>query len=115
MRPGRPLWQVSQAIQRCAEAEGFHVVRDFVGHGIGRRMHEPPSVTNFVSRRSEAGRLTMRPGLVIAPEPMVNVGTGDVRLKPDGWTVISKDHSLSAHFENTIAVTEDGPRVLTAL
>ncbi len=115
MRPGKPLWQVSQAIQQCAEGAGLHVVRDFVGHGIGRRMHEPPSVTNFVSRRSEAGRLTMRPGLVIAPEPMINLGTGDVRVKPDGWTVITKDHSLSAHFENTIAVTEDGPLVMTAL
>ncbi len=111
-RPGQELRKISQAIQIEAEGNGFSVVRQFVGHGIGRNMHEPPQVTNFDSK-DPAGRTLLKPGLVICPEPMLNAGKSEVRVAADGWTVLTKDRSLSAHFEDTLALTEQGVEVLT--
>jgi methionyl aminopeptidase len=108
--PGMRLYDISNAVQRVAEAAGFSVVREYVGHGIGRAMHEDPQIPNF----GPAGRgPTLKPGMVLAIEPMVNAGTAAVRSMPDGWTVVTADERPSAHFEHTVAVTEDGPRVLT--
>lgn len=109
--PGRRLGDIGAAVQSLAEGRGYGVVREFVGHGIGRAMHEHPSVPNV----GTAGRgLRLRPGMVIAIEPMLNAGGGSIRLMADGWTVVTADGSLSAHVEHTIAITEDGPSVLTA-
>jgi methionyl aminopeptidase len=109
-RPGRRLSDASHAVQRHVEAHGFSVVRAFVGHGIGRALHEDPQVPNF----GEPGRgPQLRPGMVLAIEPMVTMGSYEVRILEDGWTAVTKDGSLAAHFEHTIAVTEDGPDVLT--
>ncbi len=109
-RPGRRLSDVSHAVQRHVEAHGFNVVRAFVGHGIGRALHEEPQVPNF----GEPGRgPQLRPGMVLAIEPMVTMGSADVRILEDGWTAVTRDGSLAAHFEHTIAVTGDGPDVLT--
>lgn len=109
-RVGNRLGDVSHAIQALAEAKGYSVVRDFVGHGIGRNMHEEPSVPNY----GTAGTgLRLEAGLVIALEPMVNVGTWRVNVLKDGWTVVTEDNRLSAHFEHTVAVTESGPEILT--
>jgi methionyl aminopeptidase len=109
-RPGRRLGDVSHAVQRHVEANGFAVVRAFVGHGIGRALHEDPQVPNF----GDPGRgPQLRPGMVLAIEPMVTMGSWEVRILDDGWTAVTKDGSLAAHFEHTIAVTEDGPDVLT--
>ena len=102
---------VSAAIQKHVEAAGFAVVREYTGHGIGRAMHEPPQVPNFGV--ADTG-LRLKPGIVLAIEPMVNVGTWKTRTLDDEWTVVTADGSLSAHFEHTIAVTESGPVVLTA-
>ncbi len=110
---GRPLSEVSRAIQSCAEARGFSVVRAFVGHGVGRSMHEEPEVPNYVT--PEAARIIMRPGMVFAIEPMVNTGTGDVETLDDMWTVVTGDRKKSVHFEHTVAVTEQGVDVLTKL
>lgn len=111
VRPGARIGDVSAAAQTHAESRGFAVVREYVGHGIGRLLHEEPPVPNF----GVAGRgLLLQPGLVIAIEPMVNAGTWKTRLMPDNWTVVTEDGSLSAHFEHTIAVTEHGAEVLTA-
>jgi len=116
MRSGRRLRDVSAAIQQTAEAEGFSVVRQFVGHGIGRQMHEDPQVPNFVEEGCGFDLdLTLRPGLVLALEPMVNAGTWEVRVLGDGWTVVTKDRRLSVHFEHSVAVTTVGPEVLTRL
>lgn len=109
-RVGNRLGDVSAAIQRVAEAKGYSVVRDFVGHGIGRNMHEEPSVPNY----GTAGTgLRLEAGLVIALEPMVNMGTWRVQVLKDGWTVVTEDNRLSAHFEHTVAVTDAGPEILT--
>lgn len=109
-RPGRRLGDVSHAVQHHVETHGFSVVRAFVGHGIGRALHEEPQVPNF----GEPGRgQQLRPGMVLAIEPMVTMGGSDVRILEDGWTAVTKDGSLAAHFEHTVAVTEDGPDVLT--
>jgi methionyl aminopeptidase len=109
-RPGRRLSDVSHAVQRHVEAHGFSIVRAFVGHGIGRRLHEDPQIPNF----GEPGRGPhLRPGMVLAVEPMVTMGSWEVRILDDGWTAVTRDGSLAAHFEHTIAVTEDGPEVLT--
>jgi methionyl aminopeptidase len=104
------LGDIGFAIQKVVEAAGFTVVRDLVGHGIGVDFHEDPQVPNY-GKPKRGTRLT--PGLTIAIEPMVNVGAADTRTMPDRWTVVSADGSRSAHFEHTIAVTEDGPRILT--
>ena len=109
-RPGRRLGDVSHAVQAHVEGHGFAVVRTFVGHGIGRALHEEPQVPNF----GEPGRgPQLRSGMVLAIEPMVTMGSGDVRVLDDGWTAVTRDGSLAAHFEHTVAVTEDGPDVLT--
>lgn len=104
------LEDIGSAVQQCAEGEGYSVVRVFVGHGIGRRMHEDPPVHNF-GTPGKGKRL--KRGLVIAVEPMVNAGSPDVEVLDDGWTAVTKDRSLSAHFEHTIAVLDEGPWVLT--
>jgi methionyl aminopeptidase len=109
--PGARLGDVGAAIQGHAEALGYSIVREFVGHGIGRAMHEPPSVPNH---GREGWGLRLEPGMVLAIEPMVNAGGGAVRVLDDGWTVVTADASLSAHVEHTVAVTSDGPRILTA-
>ena len=109
---GNRIGDISAAIQEHVEASGFSVVEQFVGHGIGRDMHEDPQVPNF----GIAGRgPLLKPGMVLAIEPMVNAGTKDVALLGDGWTVVTSDHSLSAYFEHSVAITTDGPQVLTAL
>ena len=109
--PGARLGDVSNAVQRHAEAHGYSVVRDLVGHGIGRAMHEPPSVPNF--GRPGLG-LRLEPGLVIAIEPMLNARSPDVHTRDDAWTIATDDGGLSAHFEHTVAITEAGPQILTA-
>ena len=109
-RRGRRLSDVSHAVQSHVEAHGFSVVRAFVGHGIGRALHEEPQVPNF----GEPGRgQELRPGMVLAIEPMVTMGSWEVTILDDGWTAVTRDGSLAAHFEHTIAVTEHGPEVLT--
>jgi methionyl aminopeptidase len=110
VRPGATLGDVGAAVQDVVEAEGFSVVRDFVGHGIGVHMHEDPQVPNF----GERGRgMKLKVGMVIAIEPMVNAGKPEVEVLGDGWTAVAKDGSMSAHFEHTVAVTATGARVLT--
>ena len=109
---GNRLGDISAAIQEKVESEGFSVVREFVGHGVGRRLHEDPPVPNYGVR--DRG-MRLREGLVLAIEPMVNVGKADVVMKSDGWTAVTKDGSLSAHFEHSIAITEKGPIVLSRL
>jgi len=109
-RPGMRLGDVGNAVQTVVERAGFSVVREYVGHGIGRSMHEEPQVPNF--GRAGTG-VTLKPGTVLAIEPMVNAGGYAVRSLDDGWTVVTADGSLSAHFEHTVAVTEDGPSILT--
>ncbi|NPV30142.1 MAG: type I methionyl aminopeptidase [Firmicutes bacterium] len=110
--PGNRVGDISAAIQNYVESSGFHVVRDFVGHGIGRSMHEEPQVPNF-GKPGLGPRL--QPGLVLAIEPMVNAGTSEVFVLPDRWTVVTRDGSLSAHFEHTVLVTEGEPEILTRL
>ena len=104
------LGQISAAIQKIAEAEGYGVVRALVGHGIGRNMHEDPQVPNFGS--ADSGPV-LKSGMVIAIEPMINIGTHKVFTKPDGWTCVTADGAPSAHFEHTVAITDDGPDVLS--
>lgn len=110
MQPGARLGDVSAAVQKHVEANGFSVVRDFVGHGIGRALHEDPPVPNF---GKPGTGMRLQPGLILAVEPMVNAGGPEVETLSDGWTAVTKDGSLSAHFEHTIAVTEKGPEILT--
>ena len=110
VKPGATLGDVGSAVQGVVEAAGFAVVRDFVGHGIGVHMHEDPQVPNYC----HAGRgMKLRAGMVIAIEPMVNVGTPDVMVLEDGWTAVTADGSMSAHFEHTVAVTATGAKILT--
>jgi len=113
VRPGARLREVSAAIQRMVEGHGFSVVRKFVGHGIGRSMHEEPQVPNFVEPAFPATDIILEVGTVLAIEPMVNAGTYDVFVEKNGWTVRTRDGSLSSHFEHTVAVVEDGSDVLT--
>ncbi len=109
-RPGKRLGDVGHAVQTVAEGAGFSVVREYVGHGIGRALHEEPPVPNY---GSPGKGLALKTGLVIAVEPMVNAGSHETRLLRDKWTVKTADGALSAHFEHTIAITESGPWVLT--
>ncbi len=109
--PGMRLHDISAAVQRVAESAGFSVVREYVGHGIGRAMHEDPQVPNYGAPGTGP---TLKAGMVFAIEPMINAGGADVRSLDDGWTVVTVDGALSAHFEHTVAVTESGPLVLTA-
>ncbi len=112
MRPGNRLGDIGAAVQGLAEANNFGVIRDFVGHGIGRQMHEEPAVPNY----GTAGTgMRLEPGVVLAIEPMITAGDWRVRVLGDGWTVVTEDGSLAAHFEHSIAVTEDGPLVLTSV
>lgn len=111
-RAGNRLGDISFAVQSCAEAAGYSVVRDFVGHGIGRSLHEDPQVPNF----GVPGRgMELKVGMVLAIEPMVNAGTYRVKVKPDEWTVVTEDAGLSAHFEHSVAITSAGPVVLSRL
>jgi len=111
IKNGGRLGDVSSAVQAHVEKNGFSVVRDFVGHGIGRALHEDPPVPNY----GKAGTgLRLQTGIVLAVEPMVNIGGPEVETLDDGWTAVTKDGSLSAHFEHTIALTEKGPEILTA-
>jgi methionyl aminopeptidase len=108
--PGKRLGDIGWAVQSLVEAEGYSVVRQFVGHGIGRQMHEAPHVPNY-GEPGKGSRLSA--GLVVAIEPMVNLGGQDVVIEDDGWTAVTKDGSLSAHFEHSVAITDDGPFVLS--
>lgn len=109
---GNRLSDISHEIQSYVEAAGFSVVRDFVGHGIGRNVHEDPNVPNF----GKSGRgPKLQEGMVLAIEPMVNAGTYKVKTSKDGWTVVTADNSLSAHYENTVAILSDGPEILTLI
>ncbi len=111
VKPGATLGDIGEAVQSAVEAEGFSVVRDFVGHGIGSAMHEDPQVPNY----GTAGRgMKLKAGMVIAIEPMVNAGKPEVRVLKDGWTAVTDDGSMSAHFEHTVAVTDTGATILTA-
>lgn len=111
-RAGNKLGQVSHAVQEVAEAAGFSIVREMVGHGIGKEMHEDPQIPNFGSPNEGP---VLEKGMALAIEPMVNIGEYKVRQKPDGWTIVTADGSPSAHFENSIAVTEGDPVILTAV
>lgn len=112
----KSVWsEVAAEMEKYVKDHGFSVVESFVGHGIGRSMHEEPQVPNFCSKQLlKHGDFRLEPGLVIAVEPMVNVGTGDVKAMPDHWTMSTRDGQPSAHFEHTIAISADGPLVLTA-
>ncbi|NLL42043.1 MAG: type I methionyl aminopeptidase [Firmicutes bacterium] len=111
-RVGNRLSDISHAVQKCAEERGFSVVRDFVGHGIGRNMHEAPQIPNF----GPPGRgPRLKSGMTLAIEPMVNVGSYHVQVLEDNWTVVTRDSKWSAHFEHTVAITDEGPVVLTIL
>lgn len=109
--PDGRLHQVSKTVQDYVEGQGMHVVKRFVGHGIGRSLHEKPEVPNFV--HSGAMDIPLLPGMVLAIEPMVTLGRPEVEILADNWTAVTKDRSLSAHFEHTVAVTKDGPVILT--
>jgi methionyl aminopeptidase len=110
--PGNHVADISRAIQSCVEGSGFSVVREFVGHGVGRSMHEEPQVPNFVERKSSP---KLRPGMTLAIEPMVNAGSAAVKLLKDGWTVVTQDGKPSAHFEHTVLITESEPEIMTCL
>jgi methionyl aminopeptidase len=110
--PGKRVVDISRAIQDYVEGNGFSIVREFVGHGVGRTMHEEPQIPNFVERKPSP---KLRPGMTLAIEPMVNAGQPAVKILKDGWTVVTQDGSLSAHFEHTILVTESDPEILTCL
>jgi len=108
--PGKRVVDISRAIQNYVESNGFSVVREFVGHGVGRTMHEEPQVPNFVDGKSSP---KLRPGMTLAIEPMVNAGQPGVKILNDNWTVVTQDASLSAHFEHTVLITESEPEILT--
>jgi methionyl aminopeptidase len=108
--PGNRVTDISRAVQNYVEGNGFSVVREFVGHGVGRSMHEEPQVPNFVDPKSNQ---KLRPGMTLAVEPMVNAGQPAVKILKDGWTVVTQDGSLSAHFEHSVLITESEPEILT--
>lgn len=109
-RPGNRLYDIGFAVQNYVESFGFSVVREFVGHGIGRALHEDPQVPNFGSKGKG---IPLKAGMVLAIEPMINVGRPDIHVLDDGWTAVTVDGALSAHFEHTVAITENGPEILT--
>ena len=111
VRAGNRLFDICGTVEKHVTANGFSVVREFVGHGIGTSLHEEPQIPNYVDRRSENPRL--KPGMVLAIEPMVNAGKPDTKVLSDKWTAVAKDGSYSAHFEHMVAVTENGPWVLS--
>jgi len=110
-RPGNRLFDICGTVERHVTANGFTVVREFVGHGIGTKMHEEPQIPNYIDRKNENPRL--KEGMVLAIEPMVNAGVAGSRVRPDKWTAVTEDGKYSAHFEHTVAVTANGPWVLT--
>jgi methionyl aminopeptidase len=110
--PGNRVVDISRAIQACVEGQGFSVVREFVGHGVGRSVHEEPQIPNYVDGKVSP---RLRPGMTLAIEPMVNAGVSAVKILSDGWTVVTQDGQPSAHFEHTILVTDAGPEILTCL
>ena len=109
--PGNRVVDISRAIQRHVEMHGYSVVREFVGHGVGKSVHEEPQIPNFVEQGKSSPKL--RPGMTLAIEPMVNAGRPDVKMLKDGWTVVTIDGQLSAHFEHTVLITEGEPEILT--
>lgn len=111
-KPGNRVFDIGYAIQNYVEGFGFSVVREFVGHGIGRALHEDPQVPNYGPKGKG---MVLKEGMVIAIEPMINAGKPDVKVLQDGWTAVTMDQSLSAHFEHTVAITSSGPRILTSL
>ena len=111
-QPGARVTDISRAIQTYVEGHGYSVVREFVGHGVGRTMHEEPQIPNYVDARINQ---KLRPGMTLAIEPMVNAGLPGVKILNDGWTVVTQDGSLSAHFEHTVLITESEPEILTCL
>jgi len=113
MRPGKRWSEIARLMQHNVERNGFNMVREFVGHGIGRSMHEGPKVPNFVTAEQLRADFTLRRGMTLAVEPMVVLGSRDVDQCPDGWTIYTKDHQPAAHFEHTVAVTETGIDILT--
>jgi len=113
-KPGNWTSDISKAIQDWVEGQGYSVVREYTGHGIGRQMHEDPQILNYFAPKV-AGRVRLRPGMTFALEPMVNVGGWQTRVLEDRWTVVTADGSRSAHFEHTVAVTRNGPEILTRL
>ena len=113
-RAGNRLYDISAAVQQYAEANGYSVVRDYVGHGVGRELHEDPEVPNYVPERGEHRKNPrLMPGMTIAIEPMINIGGYDVRVLSNDWTVVTRDGSLSAHYENTVLITNGDPEILT--
>ena len=113
-KPKNRVLDISKSIQDYVEDSGFSVVKSFVGHGIGKNLHEDPQVPNFVSEMSQLGT-SLKSGMVLAIEPMVNIGVAEVKILNDGWTAVTADGKLSAHFEHTVAITDNGPEVLTIL
>ena len=111
-KPGNHLNDISSAIQKYAESFGYGVVRDLVGHGIGSHLHEDPEVPNFARKRKG---ILLQPGMTLAVEPMINAGSYEVAWMDDDWTVVTEDGSLSAHYENTILITENGPEILSLI
>lgn len=107
------VFDISEEIQKYVESNGFSIVTTFVGHGIGKNLHEDPQIPNFVPPSSNGRGIKLKDGMVIAIEPMVNVGTPDVKILNDGWTAVTSDGKLSAHFEHTVAITSNGPEILT--
>jgi methionyl aminopeptidase len=110
--PGANLGDISAAIEDAATPGGYGIVRQFVGHGIGTEMHQEPQLPNY---RTGVRGMKLVPGICLAIEPMLTLGSHEVAIKPDGWTVVTRDGSLAAHFEHTIAVTENGPEILTTI
>ena len=115
VQAGKRLNNIGKAIQKYVEKEGFSVVRELVGHGVGHEVHEDPQILNYAAKNEADYNIELKPGMVLAIEPMVNIGSWHALEAPDGFAIVTKDGSLSAHFEHTVAVTEDGPIVLTAL
>ena len=113
MKPGKKWSEVARLMQHNVERNGFSVIREFVGHGIGRTMHEDPKVANFVTAEQLRGDFKLRPGMTLAVEPMVVIGRRDVRILDDNWTVVTEDRKAAAHFEHTVAITETGIDILT--
>jgi methionyl aminopeptidase len=113
-KPGNWTTDISRAIQAYVESQGFSVVREYTGHGIGRQMHEDPQIPNYFEPRI-GGRVRLRPGMTFALEPMVNIGDWKTRVLEDRWTVVTADGTRSAHFEHTVAVTKNGPEIMTRL
>ncbi|HRW04355.1 MAG TPA: type I methionyl aminopeptidase [Caldilineaceae bacterium] len=109
---GNRVVDISRAVQRSVEANQFHVVREYTGHGVGRQMHEAPQVLNYVANDADSNMI-LTPGMVIAIEPMVQANTWETKTLRDNWTVVSKDNSLAAHYEHTVAITNTGPEILT--